>query len=230
MKTIQANHALMVHPKAIGGCIEGNPVRDDLEEGAAMLGTSFILNVILDESRHILDAVAGDAIHAHRIGCSRFLENFRTTVGERADAVVASAGGYPHDINLYQAQKSLENAGYFVRPGGTIILVAECIEGFGNQIFFQWMTEAKSPDEILVRLQKEFCVGGHKAAAIARVLKEKRVYLASSLPEDLVRKSGMIPVKNLKSVLQKVLNKIGPDGRLIVLPAAASTSPILREY
>ncbi|NIV38594.1 MAG: transcriptional regulator, partial [Anaerolineae bacterium] len=88
-----------------------------------------------------------------------------------ADVVLVSTGGYPKDVNLYQAQKALDNAAYAVREGGIIILVAECPEGFGNATCQAWLTEADSPDDVLARVRQEFVLGGHKAAAMAAVLK-----------------------------------------------------------
>ncbi len=43
-----------------------------------------------------------------------------------------SAGGYPKDINLYQAQKALDNASHGVKEGGVLILCAKCAEGLAG--------------------------------------------------------------------------------------------------
>ena len=69
--TVTANHAMLVQAEAATGVLEGNPLRADLEEGVAMLGAVFILNVVLDPEHHILGAVAGDMIAAHRAGCKQ---------------------------------------------------------------------------------------------------------------------------------------------------------------
>ncbi len=55
-----------------------------------------------------------------------------------------SAGGYPKDINLYQAQKALDNAKHAVRDGGVVILAASCAEGLGEEVFERWMCSAKA--------------------------------------------------------------------------------------
>ena len=79
--------------------------------------------------------------------------------------VIASPGGTPKDINLYQAQKTLDNVGGAVRDGGVIVLVARCREGFGNKVFEEWMTGMGTPQVLIDRIQQEFVLGGHKAAA-----------------------------------------------------------------
>lgn len=64
---IQSNHSHMVSPEACAGKIEGNPVRGDLEEAISKYcSIDFIVNVVLDEHKKIIYAVAGHFIDAHR--------------------------------------------------------------------------------------------------------------------------------------------------------------------
>jgi nickel-dependent lactate racemase len=222
---VTANHAMMIRPEAAAGVIEGNPVRSDLEEAVAMLGVDFIFNVVVDGSHNILDAVAGDVIAAHRHGCELIASRGKVPVPHKADIVLASAGGFPKDINLYQAHKGLENASYFVREGGVIILAAECREGFGSQVFEEWMLSANSPREILDRIQRQFVLGGHKAAAIAAIETSTNVYLVSSMPDDLVRCLFMTPFASIPEALEAAFKAHGPASQVLVLPQAGSTLP-----
>ena len=143
--TVTANHALMVRPGVGSGRIQGNPLREDIEEGVAMLGVHFILNVVVDGQHNILSAVAGDVTAAHRRGCEAIAARGKVKVARKADIVIASAGGFPKDINMYQAHKGLENAAYFVRDGGVLILAAECRERMGNKTFENWMLRGIIP-------------------------------------------------------------------------------------
>ena len=223
--TVTANHAMMARPEAAAGRLEGNPVRADIEEGVAMLGVDFILNVMLDGEKRILGAVAGEVSAAHRRGCALVAQRAEVTIRERADIVVVSAGGYPKDVNLYQAQKALENATHAARAGGIIVWVAECAEGYGNPTFETWMREMGSPDELLERIQGEFVLGGHKAAAIAAVLKRNRVYLVSGLQPEAVRWCNLTPFDNLGEAMQTAFGEIGRDARVIVMPHGGSILP-----
>jgi len=103
-EAIQSNHSRMIRPEACAGHLEGNPVREDIEEAAAMVGVDFILNVVLDPNKHIIRAVAGDVIKAHRAGCAFLDTLYRTEIPQRADIVLVSQGGAPKDLNLYQTQ------------------------------------------------------------------------------------------------------------------------------
>jgi nickel-dependent lactate racemase len=227
--TLNANHAMMVRPEAAAGRLAGNPVRTDIEEGTAMLGVNFILNVLVDGRHRIVGAVAGDVTGAHRRGCEMVAQRGIVEIQQRADIVLVSAGGYPKDVNLYQAQKALDNAAYAVRDGGIVILVAECPEGFGNQTCETWMTEASSPDEVLARIQQTFVLGGHKAAAISAVQKRAGVYLVSALPEDLVRRCRMTPFGTLDQATEAAFGALGNAARLLVLPQGGSVLPLIGE-
>jgi lactate racemase len=225
---INANHSMMVQPEAAAGRIAGNPVRADLEEGAALLGCDFILNVIVDEHHRIVDAVAGHMTEAHRAGCEMVERRGRVTLPERADIVLVSAGGYPKDVNLYQAQKALDNAAYAVRDGGVIILLAECREGFGNATFERWLREARTPADLLAWIQREFVLGGHKAAAVGAVLQRAAVYLISDMPAESVSACGMSPFADVETALSAALDAVGSDARIAVIPQGGSVLPAIR--
>lgn len=223
--TVTANHGLMIQPGVGSGRIQDNPLRMDIEEGVAMLGVDFILNVVVDGEHHIIGAVAGDVIAAHRRGCQMIAERGMVKVERKADIVIASAGGFPKDINMYQAHKGLENASYFVRDGGVIILAAECREGWGNQTFEAWMKAALSPQDILERIQREFQLGGHKAAGIANIERRARVFLTSTMSDDQVRQMFMMPFAHPQQALEAALAELGADSQALALPLAGSIIP-----
>ncbi len=224
--TIRPNHSWMVHESATAGRIAGNPVREDLEEAAALAGPAFLLNVVLDGEKRVVAAVAGDVTAAHRQGCRTVDELYRVPIPRRSDIVLASAGGWPKDINLYQAHKALENAAAAVRDGGIIILLAECGEGLGQATFGEWMTSGAPPDELLRRIREHFVLGGHKAAAIAKTLRRGvRVYLVSAIPPDLVRRMGFLPFPSAQEALAAAQNEMGQAASLALMPHSGSVLP-----
>ena len=136
---IQANHRMMVRESACAGKLDGNPIRADIEEAGRICGVDYIVNVVLDEHKHIVHAVSGDTIEAHRAGCAYLDRMYRRPIPQCADIVLVSQGGAPKDANLYQTQKALDNAKYAVKRGGTIILIGACPEGLGSAKFEQWL-------------------------------------------------------------------------------------------
>ncbi|HBE80166.1 MAG TPA: nickel-dependent lactate racemase [Firmicutes bacterium] len=222
---IQANHSKMVLDEAKAGEMNKNPVRRDIDEVLSFVPIDFIVNVVLDEHKNIIKAVAGHPIKAHRVGCEFLDRLYKVRIKEQADIVVVSAGGHPKDINLYQAQKALDNARHAVRDGGIIILVASCKEGFGEAVFEKWMKEAKAPDDLIVKIQQQFVLGGHKAAAIAVVLNKCRIYMVSDLDADVVRKIFMKPYSHLQEALDDALAELGADSKVMIMPYGGSTLP-----
>ncbi len=224
-KAIQCNHSLMVSPDACAGKISGNPLREDIEEAARMVGADFILNVVLDEHKKIVRAVAGDVVKAHRVGCD-FLDRFYLKrIPERAGIVLVSQGGAPKDLNLYQTQKALDNAKHAVKKGGVVILIGSCREGMGEETFEEWMTTSSSPASMIERIRREFKLGGHKAAAIAMVLENADIYLVSDLPDDFVRGIFLKPFPSAQAALDAALEKMGKDATILSMPYGGSTLP-----
>ena len=222
---IQSNHSRMVEAAACAGKLAGNPVREDIEEAAAICGVDYIVNVVLDAHKEIVYAVAGDVKKAHRDGC-RFLDGlYRKTIPHRADIVLVSQGGAPKDLNLYQVQKALDNAKHAVRPGGIIVLVGSCREGLGEKVFEQWMLEAEKPDDLIKRVRENFRLGGHKAAAIAMVLQNAEIDLVSELEPEFVKQIFLQPYQTAQAALDHAFAKLGRDASVIVMPYGGSTLP-----
>ena len=226
---IQSNHSRMVEEAAHAGKLEGNPVREDIEEAADICGVDFILNVVLDEHKRIVKAVAGDVTQAHRAGC-RFLDAmYRKDLHARADIVIVSQGGAPKDLNLYQTQKALDNAKHAVKKGGVVILVGSCREGLGEGVFEKWMTESASPEAMIERIGRDFQLGGHKAAAIAMVLQSADIYLVSELSPDFVSKIFLTPFSSVQEALDHAFSRLGKDAKVLVMPFGGSTLPHVEE-
>ena len=222
---IQANHSMMISEDACAGKLEGNPIREDIEEAVTICTVDYILNVVLDEHKQVVRAVAGDVVAAHRAGCRYLKEMYAKPISRLADIVLVSQGGAPKDLNLYQTQKALDNAKHAVRPGGVIILVGSCKEGLGERVFDQWIREANSARDLIDRVRSDFQLGGHKAAAIAMVTEKADVYLVSEMDEALVRKCYLHPFSTVQAALDAAFAKVGRDAGVLVMPYGGSTLP-----
>lgn len=215
---IRDNHKMMLSPTARAGNLEGNPVRDDIDEAGGLIGVDFIFNVVLDEEKRIIRAVAGHYLEAHRAGVEFYDRRCDLKVDQAADVVIASPGGRPKDINLYQAQKTLDNVSGAVRDGGVVILAARCQEGFGQAAFESWMLEMVAPQALIDRIQREFVLGGHKGAAIAGLLARVDVYLVWEFPGEVVRGMCMYPFTTVDEAVDSALERLGPGARCLVVP------------
>ena len=223
---IQANHSRMVEECARAGAIDDNTLRLDIEEAADICGCDFILNVILDEQKNIIAAVAGDHRLAHRQGCKILDDIYKIKIPKRADIVIATPGGFPKDINLYQTQKALDNAQHAVKPGGIIILAGQCSEGYGEHVFEEWLLNADKPQDLIERVGREFQLGGHKAVAIAMVLEKAQVFFVSDMPHAEASRTFMTPYKTVEQALGDALHIMGEDASVIIMSHAGSTLPV----
>lgn len=226
---IQSNHSHMIEAAACAGKLEGNPIRMDLEEAIRFCPVDFIVNVVLDEHKKIIYAVCGDIIKAHRKGCLFLDKLYRKSLQKLADIVIVSQGGAPKDLNLYQTQKALDNAKHAVRPGGIIILVGACPEGLGEKTFEEWMTSSHSPDELISRIKTDFQLGGHKATAIAMVLKKSRIFLVSEIPEKLVKSIYLEPFSSVQAAYEAAAAILGQNASVLIMPYGGSTFPVLTQ-
>ncbi len=225
---IQSNHSRMIEPDAIAGKLGGNPVREDIEEVAQFFTVDYIVNIVLDEKKQIINAFAGDVVQAHRAGCAYLDSLYKVEIDEPADIVVVTPGGFPKDINLYQAQKALDNSKHAVKDGGIIILLAACPEGFGEDVFERWLMNAATPQSMVEAIQRNFELGGHKAAAIATVMEKASIYLVSDFKPDVARQIFMAPFPDIQTALREALQKKGKNAGIIVMPYGGSTLPVIR--
>ena len=223
---IQCNHRLMVSPDACAGKLDGNPLREDIEQAGLICPVDYLVNAVLDEHKHIVYAVAGDPVRAHRVGCTYLDKMYRIAIPKRADIVLVSQGGAPKDANLYQTQKALDNAKHAVRPGGTIILIGACPEGLGSETFARWFREAPTAHSMIERIGQHFELGGHKAASIAMVLENARIDLVSEMDDEAVRGLFLNPQPSAQKALDEAFSRYGADATVIAMPFGGATLPV----
>lgn len=201
-----------------------SPARQNIEEAAKIAGLAFILNVVINSRKEIVAAAAGDFIQAHRKGAEYVDAMYKVPV-EPADAVIVSCGGFPKDINLYQATKALENAVPAVKEGGSIVLVAECAEGLGDEVYERWSLECKTPDEAVEKFRHCFEFGGHKSAIVGKAAGQFKLYMVSKLSEDISRSTYFIPMESVQKALDAILAE-NPDAKIHVMPDGGWTLPV----
>jgi nickel-dependent lactate racemase len=228
-RTTTFNHRMIFHPDCKSGKLDGNPAHEDLLEACRMVDPDFIVNVVLSPEGKLIRAVAGHYDLAHREGCRTVDRMLRADIDAPYDVVVASAGGFPLDIDLRQAHKGLENACQALRPGGSILFYAECPNGAGIKSFEDYIRLYRDDYEMQAALDKEFVVGGHKAWWVARLGRLYKVHLVSGLDAEFVRRCHYTPVLPGEhgSVLKNILHEAGPGARVAVVPYSGFTLPAL---
>ncbi|AGB41619.1 hypothetical protein Halha_1682 [Halobacteroides halobius DSM 5150] len=225
--TIEYNHSRMVNLIGDLPKIEKNPISQEMIEGANKVGVDFILNVVTNSKQEIVEVVAGDLEEAWRKGTKTSAQMYHVSLEEKADLAVVSAGGYPKDINIYQAQKALDNANAGVKKGGTIILLAECRAGLGEDVFEEWLNDATKPEDNIERIKQKFVLGGHKAFAISKVVLDKEFILISEFNQEVTDALFATKAESLDQALEQANKQYNKDYKTIVMPQGGLTVPVL---
>lgn len=227
--TIESNHKRFLDPGAEGGRIEGNPLREELEEIAGMVGIDFLVNAVLDSHKRIIKVVAGDVTKAHREGAEYIRRMYGVEIKELADIVITSPGGFPKDINLYQTHKAMQNALPASKTGGIIIVVAQCPEGLGESHFSQTFEEGLSLQALADELGHKFIQGRHIASQIAEIQLRRELFLVTDMPEEIRRKLFVKCFSSLAEALAEAFSVQGKQARITVIPFGIATLPIFAE-
>lgn len=233
LETIRHNHSFMMDPRAGLGKTTGNPVYEDQMEGVGLWakGRSVILfNAILDADHRFLRIFAGDYVKAHQEACKFVDEVYGVPIPEQADITIASCGGYPKDINVYQMQKTMDNAVLATKQGGVVILLAECEEGSGNKVLEDTCRELKTADAIEAKLRERFLIGANKAYAVTRLTKKAHFILVTGLDRKLAKEMLFDgAVDTVEEALELAEKYVGEKPSYMLMPTGSLTVPLLRE-
>ena len=228
IESIIHNHQMAIDPKAKLGNIEGNPVHLDMMEAAKLGRVDFVINVVMNTDSEIVSVFAGDLEKVFLEGVKVVGEIYKIPAKGEADIVLTDAGGSPRDINFYQAHKALEAATNIVRPGGVIVLAAECPESKGSQAFYEWMKRCKNSREVEDEIKKNFGPGGITAFTMYKALEKSTIISITDLPEyeskNILR---LKPAKTLDEALKMAFDIVGEDAKVSVLPMGSLSLPVL---
>lgn len=221
--TIEHNHSLMFHDLAQVGILHGNPVREDLNEAGEMVGIDLAVNVIMAPTKKVVQVLAGDPLKMLIEGAKTCAALYGVEIDEKFDIVVASCGGYPKDICLYQAQKGLNLASQAVKKGGHILLLAASTQGVGDDVYFDYVSQFTSPEEVLADFKEQgFRMGAHKAYLFGRTLNEFDVAVSSELDAGVLHTCHLRSADPSRVVGEWVDNFAGAP-RVGVIPNANTT-------
>ena len=229
METVRVNHSFMLDKNAGLGRTVGNPCYEDQMEGVALFAKGrslFLFNAILNAKHEFLRMFAGDYIAAHQEACKFVDEVYGCVIPKLADLVIASCGGFPKDINVYQMQKTMDNAMCAVREGGVVILLADCEEGSGSKVLEETFRRLKTPEAIKAELEANFRIGANKAFAITRPISHARYILVTRLDRQLAKDMLFTgAVDTVEEALEIAKQFVGEKPSIILMPEGSLTVP-----
>ena len=233
LRTVMSNHGArnIGDANAVFGVTEGNPIWEEMRDIALRAGPSFLLNVALNDERQITGIFAGDLMAAHKAGIEFVRRSAMQQVGELFDVVVTTNSGYPLDMNLYQGVKGMSAGARILKPGGTLILAAECREGMpANSPMDKMLRGVSGPEAVLALLAAsgEARPEQWQAQILALIQRRANILVYSSLPDEIIRAAHLKPCRDIAATVAETLGKIGGQARVAVLPQGPLTIPYLK--
>ncbi|MDH5462282.1 MAG: transcriptional regulator, partial [Candidatus Bathyarchaeota archaeon] len=116
-----------------------------------------------------------------------------------------------------------------VKRGGVIVLVAECPEGHGDEVFYEWMTKFKSLKQMEKEIKRRFRVGGHKAYYLTKALKKSKIFLVSVMPDYYAL--NVFRLKTTKAVNDALIGTfdiVGKKAKVWAMPYGNLTLPVMK--
>lgn len=233
--TIQANHSVknIDSPYSRFGIYENNPMAKNSTEIARFSGVDFVINVCINEEHRITQVAAGDLEEVHKKLVEYQLNYIFKEIDDPYDIVICGNGGYPLDLNLYQAVKSMGIGEIAVKEGGTIISVNECIDGIGvgHDKFKDLLFSKKNPEDIYRKaLSKEITmIDIWEIQILTRIMMKAEVYVISTINKDELGNIGLKYAESIEAAIRMSLTKHGPNARILILPNGPQIIPILKE-
>lgn len=231
--TIQNNHKIALgtaeeglNPQVCSGVTWGNPLYEDLVSVMKAAKADFLVNTVINRKKEIAAIVAGEPLETHQAGIKKVREFYGIETELKGDMVIASAMGYPEDINFYQVYKTLDNVTRAVRPGGVIVVFAECREGMGNDDFARIFSDFTDNTERYAYLKDHCTIGGLMGFGIALWAARYKIVLYSAMDEKTAKTAGVIPATTPQEVLDIGFELAGDNPDVVIMPHGSVTFPI----
>lgn len=232
-ETIQYNHSAenIASSSARFGIYKENPLHKHSIETSKKVRADFIINVCINEEHKIIQVASGDFEKAHEKLVDFQLKHIFREINKPYDIVICGNGGYPLDLNLYQAVKSMAIGEMAVKKGGTIISVNECADGIGQDKFKELIFSGMTPKEIYEKiLNKEIVVPDQwEIQILARILMKADIYVISKLNEDEIGNIGLKYATTVEDAIKKCLREYGSNASILILPNGPTILPLLKD-
>ncbi len=225
--TIEQNHKLALVPEARALALEGNPVHEDMVDALKVVKKEiFAIMTVLDKNHSIYAVTAGDIHDSFMAAIDKANEVFAAPIKEKADIVV-SVVKFPGDIDLYQAQKGIDNAKLALKENGILILVAKCRCGIGGKAFADLLGSCDTPQEVLDTIEKGYKLGYHKAAKMAEIGIWAEMWAVTDVEPETIEKLLIRPFASLQDALDKAIEIKGDSAKILFLMDGGLTVPMV---
>lgn len=228
-EAIAKNHSILYNRKlnpgtlAAAGVLTGNPLSEDMLEAARMTRPTFLINFVI-EGKKPLAIFTGDFQKAHELGCRFFNQLYRVPIKEKADLVVAGAGGYPKDLDFVQAHKAVDNAVKALKPGGVLIILAEAKKTFPSEKYLKAFG-LEDPVQLEKQLLKKYCVPTQTCLAFLKKAQNFKIIWVSKYLKKYAKLMNLTAVSKMSEAFDKAREFLPENFKAYVMPEATLTLP-----
>ena len=215
----------MSNPRIGNGKVKDNPLNDDMCEAAAMVPQLYMVNLVMNAEMQLAEIYAGHYLTSWQKACEAVDRIYRVAVPEKADAIIASCGGFPKDMSLYQGTKTIDNVETGLKPGGTLILLIEARDGGGPAEYFGWIDDLLG-GTMEKRLREHFTVPGYIFLLNCEQAHRYNILMLTSVPQETVAPMGLKAFSDVDE-LMKAAHLEGKS--LYVIPNGSTVVPYVKE-
>ncbi len=227
-ETIEANHKLALVPEAKALSLKGNPVHEDMIDAIKTVKQEiFSIMTVLDKHHKVYATCCGHINDSFHAAIDAANEVFAAPLAKKSDIVV-SVVKFPQDIDLYQAQKGIDNAKLALKKDGILILVAKCRCGIGGKAFADLLGSSDTPQKALDTIEKGYVLGYHKAAKMAEIGLWAQMWGVTDVEPDVISKLFIKPFPNLQTAMDQALEEKGKDASILFLMDGGLTVPLIQ--
>lgn len=228
MRSIKQNHAHALDPiaarsnPAIGNAVlAGNPLHEDMCEAAAMVSHLYAVNLVMNPDMKLARITSGHFIDSWLEACKAADAMYETPISQKADVIITSCGGYPKDMSLYQATKTIDNVEGGLKPGGTLVLLAECREGGGPAEYFDWINSLCA-GTLDADLRADFTIPGYIFYLNCEQARRYRIMMLTDADPKKLQRMGILAYSD-ERLLRKDLDISG--ALVYVIPNGSTVIP-----
>jgi nickel-dependent lactate racemase len=208
--------------------IPDNPVRQDMDDMADMIGMNTIFNVVMDSHGGVMDLFFGEKRAAFLEGIKLATDIYGLTYNEVPDIVVSNS--CPCDLDFWQSHKSLYPAQRMVKAGGVIVVCTPAPEGV-SPVHTDLLDYASWSSEEIKAGYRDGTIKNGVAAALATawaIVREKAdvIMYSPGIPESDKRRLGFSHAESIEEAVAEALRRQGPKARISVLTHAPDMLPI----
>lgn len=201
---------------------KARPVWHEINEIGWLLGMPFLLQVVEGQGDDVVQVLAGLAEPVMREGQRLLDQQWRVTVDQAPELVVATITGDPERQRFEDVTTALATAARIVRLGGRIVVLCRVGGDLGPSI--PHFRQAETPAQALAAVRLQKLPDAINAWQLATAAQHAQLYLLSNIPQDVAEELFVTPLDHANQV-QRLISEAAS---VVVLPDAHRTMAVLK--